>query len=92
MCIMWLYNNSLEHSLEEAVKGIGFFLNSEEIKFICFKQGGVISSANGKPMKLAEQTIYLGCNISSTESDSNIRQGKSRSDIKKLIVIRNLIK
>ena len=33
-----------------------------------FKQDGAIL-VNGKPLKLVDHFTYLGCNISSTESD-----------------------
>ena len=39
-----------------------------------FKQDEAISILNGKPLKLEDQFIYLCFNISSTESDINIRK------------------
>ena len=54
----------LLHSLEQVAKGIGLY--------ICFKQYGAISTLNGKPLKLINYFTYLGCNISSVESDVNI--------------------
>ena len=39
-------------------------------------QGRTNSPLNGKPLKLIDQFIYLGSNISSTESDINIHIGK----------------
>ena len=39
---------------------------------MCFKQKDAISTQSGKHMKLVYQFIYLGSNISSTESDVNI--------------------
>ena len=39
---------------------------------LCFKQG-VISTLSGRPIKLVDKFTYLDSNISSTESDVNIR-------------------
>ena len=40
-----------------------------------FNQDGPISSFNGKPLKKVDQFIYLSSNISSTESNVNMRLG-----------------
>ena len=39
---------------------------------MCFNQDGAISSLNSEPMKLVDQLIWLGSNISTTESVVNI--------------------
>ena len=44
---------------------------------MCFKQKGAISTQNDKPLKFIDQFTYLGSNISSTESDVNIRLEKA---------------
>ena len=44
---------------------------------MCFKQNGAISLLNGKPLKLVEQFIFFGSNISFTEINVNIRIGKA---------------
>ena len=49
-------------------KSIALCENANKAEFICFKQGA-IPTLIGKPLKL-----YLGSNISSTESDINIDQ------------------
>ena len=47
---------------------------------MCFKQDGVISTLNEKPLKINDQFTYFGSNISSTESSVNIRKvGKDYS-------------
>ena len=69
---------------EQAAKGIGLYLNSE---FTRFNQEDAISLLNGKPLKLVDQLIYLGSNISSTESNINIRIGKALTVIDKLSAI-----
>ena len=42
---------------------------------MCFNRDG--ASLNGKPLKIVDQFIYLGRNISSTESDINILIAKA---------------
>ena len=49
-----------------------------------FNQDNAISSLNGKPLKLVDQFIYLGSNISSTKSDVNICIGKAWTAIDSL--------
>ena len=64
---------SQQHSLEQAAKGISLFAKLDKTYFICFKQDEVITTLNGKPLSLEDQFTYLGSNISSTESNINIR-------------------
>ena len=45
-----------------------------------------ISSSNSKPQKLVDQFIYLGSIISSTDADIDIRIGKARTAIDRLII------
>ena len=52
-----------------------------------FNEDGAISSLNGKPLILVDHFIFLGSNISSTESDVNIRLGKKRVVIVRLTTI-----
>ena len=54
------------HSPEKATRGVGFFVISDKIKFICFKLSFTLKS---KPLKSVDQFTYLGCNISTTEID-----------------------
>ena len=59
-----------------------------QTQIIRFNQDGAISSSlNGKILKLVAQFIYLGSNISSTESDNNIRMGKAWPAIDRLMII-----
>ena len=44
-----------------------------------------MSSLNGKPLKLVDPFIYLGSNISSTESNVNIRIGQVWTAIDRLL-------
>ena len=64
-------------SLEPAARGTDLYINSDETEFKCCNQDGVIYSLNSKLLKLIEQFIYLGINITSTKSDVNIRIGKA---------------
>ena len=54
-------------------------------EFMCFN--GAISPINGQTLKLVDKFIYLGSNISSTESDVNICIGKIRTTIDRLMTI-----
>ena len=54
---------------------------------MCFKQKVVISTLSGKPLKLVDHLTYLSSNISSTESDVNIRLAKELTDIDRLSII-----
>ena len=62
----------LLHSLEESVISIGLNVNTNKIQFMCFKQKGALST-----LKLVDHFTYLSTNISSTESNVNIRLVKA---------------
>ena len=62
---------SMLHSLEQAVGGIGFHINADKTDYISFNQKANISSLNGGSLKLADMFKYFGISISSTESDIN---------------------
>ena len=49
-----------------------------------FKQADVISTLNGKDLKLVDYFTYLDYNISSTENEINIHIGKARIAIDRL--------
>ena len=51
-----------------------------------FNHDGTISTLNGKPLKLVDHFTYLGSNISTNESDVNIRTAKSRTIIDRLLI------
>ena len=55
-------------------------------KLVCFKQNGAICTLSGKPLKLIDQFTYLGSNISSAESDVNIRIVKAWIAIDRLSI------
>ena len=67
------------------IKGISNIIELTEI--LCFKQDDAISILNGHPLKLAGYLTYHGSNISSTESDVNLRIGKAWIAIDSLSII-----
>ena len=67
---------SLLNHLVQASFAIGLHLNSEKTEFMCSKQDGAISTLNNNLLKSIDSFTYLGSNISSTESDINIRIGQ----------------
>ena len=73
--------------LKKAARGIGLYVNSDITELICFKENGAISTVSGKLLKCVDQFIYLGSNISSTESGINICIGKAWIAIDRLSII-----
>ena len=67
---------------QQAAVGIGLHVTSNKLEYMCFKQKGVFSS-----LKLVDEFIYFGSNISSTESVVNIRQANAWSVINRLSII-----
>ena len=49
---------SLQHSLKQAARGFGLYVNSDKTDFTCFDQDSAIS-LNGKPLKIVEEFVYL---------------------------------
>ena len=52
----------LLHSLEQAAKGTGFYMNSDKTEFMCFKYGSFPFILNNKPLKLVKliyKYIYI---------------------------------
>ena len=62
---------------ERGTSSIGLYMKSDKTEFFRLKQDSAISTLNNKPLKLVDHFIYFGSNISSTESDVNIRIGKA---------------
>ena len=61
---------TLAHSLERAVTGIGLHVNAHKTEYMCFNQVGDISTQDGTSLKLADKLTYLGSSVSSTEKTS----------------------
>ena len=70
----------LLHNQKKAAIGIVLYTNSNKTRFLRIIRGGGISSLNSKPLKLIDQFIYLGGNISSTENDFRIRKALTSTD------------
>ena len=51
------------HSLEQAARGIGLYMNTNKTEFMYSKQEGAISPLSGKPLKLVDKITYLSSNI-----------------------------
>ena len=63
---------TLLHSLERAVTGIGFHVNADKTEYMSFNQRGNISTLNSTSLKLVDKFTNLGSSISSTETDINM--------------------
>ena len=57
----------LLHSLEQVARDIGLYVNSDKTEFVCINNRWC--HLIFKPLKLVNQFIHFGSNISSTESD-----------------------
>ena len=68
---------SLLHSLQRAVGGIGLHVNADKIEYMCFNQRGNISTLKVEPLKLVDKFTYLGDSISSTEHEINTRLARA---------------
>ena len=77
---------SLLHCLEQAVGGIGLYVNANKTELVRFNRE-YISMQNGGPLKLIDKFMYLCSNVSSTESDVNLHQAKVRTAIDRLSII-----
>ena len=75
---------TLLHSLERAVAGIGLHVNPHKTEYMCFNQTGDISTQDGNSLKLVNKFTYLGSSVSSTEKDIDTRLTKAWTAIDKL--------
>ena len=57
---------SLLHSLERAVAGIGLHVNANKTKYMCFNQRGDISTLKVDSQNLVDKFTYLGSSVPST--------------------------
>ena len=78
---------TLLHSLERAVVGIGLHVNAHKIEYMCFNEAGDISTLDGTSLKLVDKFTYLGSSVSSTEKDINTQITKAWTAIDKLSII-----
>ena len=78
---------SLLHSLEQAANEIGLYVNANKTEVICFKEDKNHLYFKWQALKLVDQFTYLGGNMSSTESDLNIRIAKAWIAIDRLSTV-----
>ena len=78
---------TLLHSLERTAAGKGFHVNADKTEYMCFNQRGDISTLNGSCLKLVDKFIYIGCSVSSTETDINTRLAKAWTAMDRLSII-----
>ena len=78
---------TLLHSLERAIAGIGLYVNAHKTEYMCYNQTGDISTLDGTPLKLVDKFTYLGSSISSTERDIDTRLTKAWTAINRLSII-----
>ena len=60
---------TLLHSLERAIAGMGLHVNAHKTEYMCFNQTGDISTRNSSSLKLVDKFTYIGSSVSSTETD-----------------------
>ena len=78
---------TLLHSLERAVAGIGLHVNAHKIEYMCYNQTGDISTLDGAALKLVDKFTYLGSSVSSTEKDIDTRLTKAWTAIDRLSIM-----
>ena len=80
---------TLLHSLERAVAGIGLHVNAHKTEYMRFNQAGDISTLDGTSLKLVDKFTYLERSVSSTEKYIDTRLTKAWTAIDKLPIIWN---
>ena len=78
---------TLLHSLERVVAGLGHHVNAHKTEYMCFNQADDISTLDGSSLKLVDKFTYLGSSVSSTEKDIDTRLTKAWTAIDKLSII-----
>ena len=68
---------TLLHSLERTVAGIGLPVNAHKTEYMCYNQTGDISPLDGTSLKLVDKFTYLGSSASSTKKDIDTRLTKA---------------
>jgi len=76
--------------VETAASEIGLHMNAGKTEYIGYNQQGVISSKNNEAIKSANEFVYLGSNIQSTERDIEIPKAKAWAALDSLNTFRNL--
>ena len=60
----------LMHSMKQAARDIGFYVNPNKTEFLCFKENGAFATLYGKPLKLVYYLMYskgTGCYLLAIE-------------------------
>ena len=70
-----------------AAGGIGLPVNVDKTEYMCFNQGGCISTLNGGSLKVEDKFTYLGSCVSSTKNNVNMRLAKAWTAIDRLSII-----
>ena len=78
---------TLLHSLERAVTGIGHHVNAHKMECMRYNQTGDITTQDGTSLKLVDKFTYLGSSVSSTEKDIDKQLKKAWTAIDKLSII-----
>ena len=78
---------SLLHSLEREVEGIGFYVRANKTEYICFNKRGDISTLMGGPLKLVDKFTYRGSSVSSYKNFINKWLAKALKAIDRLSAI-----
>ena len=78
---------TLLHSLERAVAGIGLHVKAHKTEYMCPNQTGDIPILNGSALKLVDKFTYPGSSVSSTEADIDTRLSKAWTAIVRLSVV-----
>ena len=78
---------TLLHSLERAVAGIGLYVDAHKTEYMCYNQKGDISTLDGTPLKLVDKFTYRGSSVESTVKDIDKRLTKAWTAINRLSII-----
>ena len=75
------------HSLEQAARGMGRYIDAVKTEFMCFKQVFSHSHIKWLALEISRPITYLGSYISSTESDVNLHIVKASVAIDRQLII-----
>ena len=78
---------TLLHSSERTVAGIGLHVKAHKTEYMCYNQTGDISTRDGTSLKLVDKFTYLGSSVSSTEKDIDTRLTRAWTAIDRLSII-----
>ena len=74
-------DETLLHSMERLVGGIGLHVNTGKTENMCFDQRGDISTLNCSSLKLVDKFTCIGNSVSSTGTDIIRELAKARAAI-----------